>query len=57
MTCLLYTSAPARAAFSARNVTAVPEPATWMMLILGFGIVGFAMRSKTLKLLDQQMAI
>lgn len=50
-------AAPARAAFSARNVTAVPEPATWMMLILGFGIVGFAMRSKTLKLLDQQMAI
>jgi hypothetical protein len=50
-------AAPARAAFSARNIAAVPEPATWMTLILGFGIVGFAMRSKWLKLLDLQMAI
>lgn len=26
---------------------AVPEPATWAMLILGFGIIGAAMRSRT----------
>lgn len=26
---------------------AVPEPATWAMMILGFGVVGFAMRRKT----------
>lgn len=36
----------AREALSARNIAAVPEPATWMMLVLGFGVVGFAMRSK-----------
>lgn len=50
-------AANARANFSAGNIAAVPEPATWMMLILGFGIVGFAMRSKSLKLLDLQMAV
>jgi len=27
------------------NVSAVPEPATWAMMLLGFGIVGGAMRS------------
>ena len=27
--------------------TAVPEPATWMMMILGFGLVGYAMRKRT----------
>lgn len=26
---------------------AVPEPGTWMMMILGFGAVGYAMRRKT----------
>lgn len=36
----------ARNAFSARNIAAVPEPSSWMMLVLGFGVVGFAMRSK-----------
>ncbi|WP_081668621.1 PEPxxWA-CTERM sorting domain-containing protein [Sphingomonas phyllosphaerae] len=25
----------------------VPEPASWMMMILGFGVVGYAMRRKT----------
>ena len=26
--------------------TAVPEPATWAMLLLGFGMIGFAMRKR-----------
>jgi hypothetical protein len=26
---------------------AVPEPATWMMMILGFGVVGYSIRRKT----------
>jgi hypothetical protein len=29
------------------DVAAVPEPATWMMLLVGFGLVGFAMRRQT----------
>lgn len=32
------------AAFLAANVVAVPEPATWAMLLLGFGATGVAMR-------------
>lgn len=28
------------------NLTAVPEPATWAMFILGFGVLGFAMRRR-----------
>ena len=28
------------------NVTAVPEPATWAMLLLGFAMVGFGMRNR-----------
>lgn len=29
------------------STAAVPEPATWAMMILGFGVVGYAMRRKT----------
>jgi PEP-CTERM motif len=29
------------------NTGAVPEPATWLSMIMGFGALGFAMRSKT----------
>ncbi len=29
------------------SVSSVPEPATWLMMILGFGIVGFALRRRT----------
>jgi hypothetical protein len=28
------------------SVAAVPEPATWAMMIIGFGIVGFGLRSR-----------
>lgn len=28
------------------NLAAVPEPATWAMMLLGFGAVGFAMRRR-----------
>jgi PEP-CTERM motif len=34
------------AAYLAANVVAVPEPATWAMMMFGFGIVGGAMRRK-----------
>lgn len=30
-----------------KATSAVPEPATWAMMILGFGLVGYAMRRKT----------
>lgn len=33
--------------FSAENIAAVPEPATWMMMIAGFGAIGGAMRRRT----------
>ena len=29
------------------TVEAVPEPATWAMLLLGFGMIGFAMRKRS----------
>lgn len=28
------------------SVAAVPEPATWMMMMFGFGLIGFSLRSK-----------
>jgi PEP-CTERM motif/Protein of unknown function (DUF1757) len=31
---------------SVQGLAAVPEPATWMMLLLGFGMVGSVMRSR-----------
>ncbi|MFA7603765.1 MAG: PEPxxWA-CTERM sorting domain-containing protein [Novosphingobium sp.] len=33
--------------FGARPTTAVPEPATWLMMILGFGAIASGMRRKT----------
>jgi hypothetical protein len=33
--------------FQVRATPAVPEPATWAMMILGFGVVGWALRRKT----------
>lgn len=32
--------------FGASAVAAVPKPATWAMMLLGFALVGFAMRRK-----------
>jgi hypothetical protein len=31
------------------NLTAVPEPATWAMMIMGFGLVGGVMRRRSMK--------
>lgn len=33
------------AAFFRVNESAVPEPSTWMLMLLGFGMIGFGMRS------------
>lgn len=33
-------------AFRLRDVGAVPEPATWLMMIMGFGLIGASMRRK-----------
>jgi hypothetical protein len=33
-------------AFEIDNISAVPEPGTWAMMLLGFGAVGFAMRNR-----------
>ena len=37
---------PATLQVALRAVAAVPEPATWAMLLIGFGGLGFAMRRK-----------
>ncbi|MEH3123312.1 MAG: PEPxxWA-CTERM sorting domain-containing protein [Sphingomonas phyllosphaerae] len=44
---------PRASAFSVVTVTptpAVPEPATWAMMILGFGVVGYALRRRAVAL-------
>ncbi|MBB4153488.1 hypothetical protein GGQ80_001390 [Sphingomonas jinjuensis] len=33
--------------FEVDNIAAVPEPATWAMMVLGFGAVGFAARRRS----------
>lgn len=32
--------------FGSMTIAAVPEPASWAMMLAGFGVVGFAMRSQ-----------
>lgn len=40
-----YTSASSNAVLYATNVgAAVPEPATWALMVLGFGLAGYAVR-------------
>ena len=36
-----------RGTLSFANVGAVPEPGTWAMMLLGFGMLGFGMRRRT----------
>jgi len=35
------------------NISPVPEPAAWMMMLMGFGVVGLAMRSRRNKAIAQ----
>lgn len=39
------------------NLTAVPEPSTWAMFILGFGALGFAMRRRNAKVTSAKAAL
>ena len=39
------------------NLPAVPEPATWLMLIVGFGVVGAGLRSRTRRFVDSRLAL
>jgi hypothetical protein len=43
-----FNNSPARDAFEVANfsVAAVPEPATWAMMLVGFGMTGAAMRTR-----------
>lgn len=41
-----YTTADAYRAFATQ---AVPEPATWMMMMMGFGLVGYGLRRRSAK--------
>lgn len=41
------TSASGKFLSAAASNSAVPEPATWMTMILGFGVIGYALRRKT----------
>lgn len=36
--------------------SAVPEPATWAMMIAGFGVVGYAMRRRKIRFAEQRPA-
>lgn len=36
--------------------SAVPEPASWMLMILGFGVIGYAIRTRKVRLNGAQLA-
>lgn len=42
-----YKGSFSNAVLTVSRVAAVPEPATWAMMMLGFGIVGYSLRRKT----------
>lgn len=42
--------------FLVKNVSAVPEPGAWALMILGFGVVGFRLRSANVKRTAPQVA-
>jgi len=37
-------------------IAAVPEPGTWMMMLLGFGLIGGALRSRKKQNFNGQLA-
>ena len=43
--------------FTISGFAAVPEPATWALIILGFGTVGFAMRRRAVSLRHEARAV
>ncbi|MBN8809548.1 MAG: NF038122 family metalloprotease [Sphingomonas sp.] len=44
-----FTTADAYRAFAGQATPVVPEPTTWAMLILGFGMVGYSLRRRSAK--------
>ena len=44
-----YTTVDAYRAFAGQATPVVPEPATWLMMILGFGMVGYSLRRRSAK--------
>ncbi len=45
-TTFVSNGAPVGASYLSANLAGVPEPATWGLMILGFGVIGGAMRSR-----------
>ncbi|QXQ08582.1 PEPxxWA-CTERM sorting domain-containing protein [Sphingosinicellaceae bacterium] len=44
---LVIGSDVSRSVFDARAFAAVPEPASWTLMVAGFGLVGFIRRRRT----------
>jgi hypothetical protein len=49
-------AAPGNVLLGGLVLTAVPEPGTWAMMLLGFGAVGAALRRNRKKLAPAQLA-
>ena len=43
-----FTTADAYRSFAAQT-TPLPEPATWLMMIMGFGFMGYSLRRRSAK--------